>query len=749
MQVSGNAANLIWTGAAGNSWDVATTPSWNNAGAADVFYNNDAVTFDDTAITGNVTIDAAVSPGSVLFNNNSLTYTISSGGAGDRITGNTGLAKSGSGTVILANDNDFVGNTQINGGVLMLASANAVQNSTLNVAVDNGLAFAPGIAGGAFYAGGLSGSGALALADTAGGPVSLNIGGNGAATSYFGAIGGPGNLVQNGPGTMSLYGNNTFSGSLALNGGGVTLAGSNAAAGSTVAVGTGALSFAGGIGAFNLGGLSGNGAVALQDANSAPVHVTVGGNGQSTVFSGTLSGAGGVTMAGAGSLTLQGNGIMYSGPTTVSSGTLQLLDTTSSPNFSGGITNNANLVVTTNSQMAFGGGVLQGSGTLTKYGNSSLLLGQGSAPWYVSMAPGSLIDVEAGTLRNEDGTGYWTNNRSSLYVAAGATVDLWDGPNGITVDALNGAGTVQHTSYGGPTNLTVGVANGSGTFAGVITDQPANNHLLNLVKQGSGLQVLSGNNTYSGSTAITAGTLQIGAGGYSGSINNTSSILNNGTLVFNRADGTTLQAPISGSGNLVTTGGGAFLVTAPNSYGGSTTINGGILRLQAPTFAAANVPTPLIWFDPSNPANYTLSGANVTQLTNLGGGTAGNAVSISGHGMPTITASNPAFNGLPTLNFAGGQELGGYNLSALNGSSYATFAVLAKATNNQTYLLGTVNGANDQGMHFGFRADTQFTFAQFGDDLNTPTLPSIAYTARKWRKSGTACSTRAPASRSI
>ena len=67
---------------------------------------------------------------------------------------------------------------------------------------------------------------------------------------------------------MSLYGNNTFSGSLALNGGGVTLAGSNAAAGSTVAVGTGALSFAGGIGAFNLGGLSGNGAVALQDANS-------------------------------------------------------------------------------------------------------------------------------------------------------------------------------------------------------------------------------------------------------------------------------------------------------------------------------------------------------------------------------------------------------------------------------------------------------------------------------------------------
>jgi fibronectin-binding autotransporter adhesin len=736
LQVSGNAANLTWTGSSGNSWDVTTTQSWNNAGAADFFYNNDVANFGDTAVTGNLTINAAVSPGGVIFNNNTLTYTISSGGYGDRITGNTGLTKSGSGTVILACDNDYIGSTQINGGVLMLASANAVQNSTVNVSASNGLAFAPAIAGGTFNLGGLAGQGGLTLADTSGSPIAVNLGGNGAATTYSGAISGPGSLVENGPGAISLSGNNTFSGNLSLNGGIVTLAGSNAAAGSTVAVGAGALGFAGGVGTFNLGGLSGNGAVVLQDANNGPVNLAIGGNGQTTVFSGTLSGGGGVTMAGSGNVTLQGNGIAYYGPTTISSGTLQLQDTTSAPHFSGGITDNGNLVITSNNQMAFGGGVLQGSGTLTKYGNSALLLGQGGAAWYVSMAPGSLIDVEAGTLRNEDGTGYWTNNKSSLNVASNATVDLWDGPNGITVDALNGAGTVQHTSYGGPSNLTIGVVNGSGTFSGVITDQPANNHLLSLVKQGTGIEVLAGNNTYSGSTAITAGTLQVGAGGYSGALNNTSSILNNGTLVFNRADGTTLQATISGSGNLVATGGGTYLVTAPNTYSGATTINGGVLRLQTPTLSAVNAPTPLIWFDPSNPANYILNGANVSQLTNLSSGTAGNAVAISGRGTPTITASNSAFNGLPTLHFAGGQELGGYNLSALNGSSYTILAVLGKATNAQTYLLGTVNGAQDQGMHFGFRADTQFTFAQYGDDLNTPTLPSIAYTgsevAQEW-----------------
>src|SRR4029077_18809218 len=101
--------------------------------SADVFYNNDAVTFSDTATTANVTINAAVAPGGVTFNNNSLTYTLTNSGFGNRITGLTGLTKTGGGTVVLAEDNDYTGQTSINGGVLVLGSVNAVQNSTVGV----------------------------------------------------------------------------------------------------------------------------------------------------------------------------------------------------------------------------------------------------------------------------------------------------------------------------------------------------------------------------------------------------------------------------------------------------------------------------------------------------------------------------------------------------------------------------------------------------------------------------------------
>ena len=748
LSVSGNAANLLWTGSAGNTWDVTTTPSWKNLGtnSADVFYNNDAVTFSDTAATTNVTINAAVAPGSVTFNNNSLTYTLNSSGFGNRITGLTGLTKMGGGTVILAEDNDYTGQTSINGGVLVLGSVNAVQNSTVGVNANNGLAFLPGV-GGSFTLGGLSGSGALALSDTAGGAASLSLGGNGDVTTYSGVIRGPGALVENGPGTLTLTGSNSFSGGLTASGGAVVLGNANAVQASTVEVDAGALNFAAGIGGFNVGGLSGAGAFSLQDTSNSPVTMTVGGNGQSTVFSGTFNGAGSLIKAGSGSLSLQGNGIAYSGNTVVSAGTLQVYN---GSNFSNGtisgntlsIASGAVLEMYTDTTNNAGDGANQilgsdnnttvsGAGIFRKTGPGIL----GSAynangQLTMAMSPAGLIDIEGGTLRNGGWSGTtWTNNQASMYIAAGATLDLWDGHT-VYVNSLSGSGTVdKNQGSGGTVNLTLGVANGSGQFDGVIQNSKT---YLSLTKAGSGVQILTGNNTYSGPTTVSGGTLQIGNGGTSGSIDGTSSITNNATLVYNRSDGGTLASAISGGGNLVTTGGGTFVVPVQHTYTGSTTINGGKLQLQLPSPAA--VGTPVVWFDPSNSANYSLTGNNVTQLTNLG--TAGDATTIAGHGTPTLTVANPAFNGLTTLHFSGGQVLGGYDLSALNGSSYTIFAVEGKASNANLYFLGTVNASQDQGMHFGYRSDTDFTMAQYGDDLDTPTLPSIAYSgsevAREW-----------------
>ena len=154
MDITGSAANLTWTGATSTAWDHETLNNWTGANP-NKFYDNDFVTFDDTAVNPNVSINENVLPGFVTFNN-SVAYAISGTGS---INGFTGLAKNGSGTVVLANSNgnQYTGATAINAGLLVLGNANAVQNSTVSVNAANGLGFAPGI--GTFNLGALNGSG--------------------------------------------------------------------------------------------------------------------------------------------------------------------------------------------------------------------------------------------------------------------------------------------------------------------------------------------------------------------------------------------------------------------------------------------------------------------------------------------------------------------------------------------------------------------------------------------------------------
>ena len=88
----------------------------------------------------------------------------------------------------LGNSNTYTGSTVINGGTLQLANANAVQQSTVALNTANGLAFSPGI--GTFNLGGLSGGGSLALSDTGGGAIALQVGGNNTSNSFTGVISG-------------------------------------------------------------------------------------------------------------------------------------------------------------------------------------------------------------------------------------------------------------------------------------------------------------------------------------------------------------------------------------------------------------------------------------------------------------------------------------------------------------------------------------------------------------------------------
>ena len=95
--------------------------------------------------------------------------------------------------------NSYAGDTTILAGTLQLGNANALLNSTVNVGVTNGLAFALGTT--ATTIGGLSGSGNFVLQDSGSNPVTLTVGSNNVSTNYAGVISGGGNLVKTGTGT--------------------------------------------------------------------------------------------------------------------------------------------------------------------------------------------------------------------------------------------------------------------------------------------------------------------------------------------------------------------------------------------------------------------------------------------------------------------------------------------------------------------------------------------------------------------
>ncbi|WP_264873467.1 autotransporter-associated beta strand repeat-containing protein, partial [Saccharibacter floricola] len=165
----------------------------------------------------------------------------------------------------------------------------------------------------------------------------------------------------------------------------------------------------------------------------------------------------------------------------------------------------------------------------------------------------------------------------------------------------NGSGTTTLTgnsTYSGPTAINAGTLQlGNGGTSGSIASQAitdngtlavnrSDNVTLNqaisgtgaLNQNGSGTTTLTGNSTYSGPTAIDAGTLQLGNGGTSGSIAS-QAITDNGTLAVNRSDNVTLNQAISGSGALNQNGSGTTTLTGNSTYSGPTAINAGTLQL--------------------------------------------------------------------------------------------------------------------------------------------------------------------------
>ncbi|MBW5818940.1 autotransporter-associated beta strand repeat-containing protein, partial [Yersinia kristensenii] len=109
------------------------------------------------------------------------------------------------------------------------------------------------------------------------------------------------------------------------------------------------------------------------------------------------------------------------------------------------------------------------------------------------------------------------------------------------------------------------------TYGGVISGSGSLN------QAGNDVLTLTGDNTFTGATTISAGTLQIGNGGTSGSV--VGDIINNSALSFNRSDALTYGGVISGSGSLVKAGNDVLTLTADNTFTGDTTISAGTLQI--------------------------------------------------------------------------------------------------------------------------------------------------------------------------
>ena len=113
LDVAGSAANLTWRGDGFfNFWDVNLNSNW--AGAADgTFFNLDHVSFIDTAIINTpVNISGTVFPASVTVDA-AADYTFAGSG---RISGGTGITKSGPGKLIIETNNDNFGAHDHHGG---------------------------------------------------------------------------------------------------------------------------------------------------------------------------------------------------------------------------------------------------------------------------------------------------------------------------------------------------------------------------------------------------------------------------------------------------------------------------------------------------------------------------------------------------------------------------------------------------------------------------------------------------------
>jgi autotransporter-associated beta strand protein len=568
----------------------------------------------------------------------------------------------------------FAGGTgtyNLNGGTLILAAVNS-----------NPATAAFNFGGGTLQASGsftlylpmtLTGSGGNATVDTAGYAVTLS-----------GSLSGPGGLTKTDGGTLILSAANTYTGPTAVNGGILSLTGALSAT-TSLAVGGGTFSYA-----------------------------PSGSTGKSQTVAGLTVNAGlsGVNASASNTLALAAITRNTGGVVDFNSGTTGTITTTR-----------------TNTNGILGPWATYGSGTSLSYAAEN-----GSGAPYAIVAYTGATPIASGVsgLTDTTGTVNYTLSGGGGTLAAAVTantIQFTGGANTITASAahplsLNGimndaSGTAAVT--GG--NLVIGSAKelvftgpGNMTVASVIQDNPGGASALTMA--GSGTLVLSASNTYSGPTTIDGGTLQMGSGGTAGSINSTSSVTDNGLLVFDLSSAATFTRTISGNGGVTQMAPSILRLTGTNTYNGPTTISTGTIQLGSNTALGSSSVVSI-----SGGAVLDLDSFSPTIGSLAGSGTVTNTAAS---GSSTLTLA-PASGS--TTTFSGVVQNGpAATALTLNGAGMVILAGANTYTGPTTISSGTLQLNNARAAQNSTVAVNGNSALAFGSGVTAPVLGGLAGT---------------------
>jgi autotransporter-associated beta strand protein len=718
---------------------IAGTSTINNSSAGSITLSTDNPQTWNADFTFIGTKALSLGNGPVtLGGNRTLTVAASMLTVGGAIGGTNSLTKAGAGTLSLGGANTYSGTTTVAAGTLLLQNQYALQNSIF-VGGSGTLTFDSGVSGHAFTIGGLFGSSGLDLRDTAANPISLSVGNNNTGTIYTGVLSGSGSLTKIGTGLLELLSANTFTGGFTLAGGQVdVINASSLGSGIFTVAGNGAIDCATYmssttspqgeawnssftfVGSTNLN--LGTGAVTL----GTNVTLTVGTN--TLTVGGAVGGQYGLTKDGAGTLVLNGANT-YSGATTILAGALQVAASDSLPSY------DANGSVS----VASGATLIANYGGPKDWNSSEIDLLRNTA----SFASGSFLGFD--TTNASNGAAYASNIDGNIGVSKYGTNALtlsgnntFTGGTVLNAGQLNinnpqalgtgpftiaGTSTIDNTTTGPITlaNNNTEAWNASFTFAGtqplnlgtgdialrgnctvtvaasMLTVGGAIGGGYSLTKAGAGVMVLSGENSYSGTTTISAGTLVLQnqyallnstfAGGsgtlvfdssVSGHAFTFGGICGSSSLVLQDNAGNpvalsvgnnnldfTYTGVLSGSGSLAKIGTGMLALSGANTYTGKTTVIGGNLLINSDA-ALGSSPSSF------TPDQLTLNGgtlettASFTLASNRGitvGPLGGSLSQDSGTGLvianPITATGNLTMAGYGTLTLAAANTLSG------------------------------------------------------------------------------------------